>query len=272
MPDGNPPPDPGGILGPVREPEVIAHRGGAGCRPENTATAFTYAHRLGARLETDVRRSADGVAVCLHDDTFARFDGDRTKVADLPLAALRRRCAGIGLPLVTVEELLGDLPGARVVLDVKDPAVVPALARALLRTGATGRAVATGCFDPALHALRRAVGPGLELGLGWWTLAALTAGGPAGLSGSPWIASWPWISRCDWAFLPARLASGRLLARAHRAGLRTAVWTVDEPAAAQRFVALGADAVTTDRPDRLLPVLCPGRTATVRREVDACAS
>lgn len=233
----------------MSDPLVIAHRGGAGVWPENTAVAFESAHRAGCVLETDVRLTADGVAVCFHDTTVERVTGEQRKAAELSLTALRSLCADAGLPLVTVAELLGTLPTARVVLDVKDPTGVDVLAAVITRAGRADRLCATGCFDPALARLRRVVGPDLATGLGWWSVAALATGAPVRNH-----------SRARWAFLPTRLASPRTVARARGLGLRVAVWTVDEPAAAQRFLALGADAVTTDRPDRLLPVLCPGRS------------
>ncbi|MHA3704635.1 glycerophosphodiester phosphodiesterase [Jatrophihabitans sp. YIM 134969] len=232
----------------MSDPQVIAHRGGAGVWPENTVLAFESAHRAGCVLETDVRHTSDGVAVCFHDATVERYTGEDVRVSDLDLRALRARCAGAGLPLVTVEELLGGLPTAQVVLDVKDPGGIDVLAGVIRRTGATGRVCATGCFDAGLTRLRRAVGPELATGLGWWAVAALATGARFRNQGG-----------AQWAFLHARLATPRTVARARAHGLRVAVWTVDEPAAAQRFLALGADAVTTDRPDRLLPVLRPGR-------------
>ncbi len=234
----------------MSDPLVIAHRGGAGVWPENTAVAFEAAHAAGCILETDVRLTADGVAVCFHDATVERFTGEPRRISELTLAALRARCARAGLPLVTVAELLGDLARAEVVLDIKDPAVVDVLAADVRRTRSAGRVCATGCFDPALLRLRRAVGPAIATGLGWWSVAALATGAPWRRHGA------------TWAFLPMRLATPRTVVRARARGLRVAVWTVDEPAAAQRFLALGADAITTDRPDRLLPVLRPGRATT----------
>ena len=47
---------------------VVAHRGGAGLRPENTLAAFACSVSLGVLwLESDVRASADGVAVLHHE-------------------------------------------------------------------------------------------------------------------------------------------------------------------------------------------------------------
>src|SRR5262245_13152385 len=54
-------------------PRVIAHRGGRGLWPENTLYAFRRAAALGADvLEMDVRQTADGELVVLHDETVDR--------------------------------------------------------------------------------------------------------------------------------------------------------------------------------------------------------
>ena len=56
---------------------LIAHRGYAVHAPQNSAEAFEAAGKLGFwAIETDVRRTADGVLVCCHDATVdSMFDG-----------------------------------------------------------------------------------------------------------------------------------------------------------------------------------------------------
>src|SRR5881296_638063 len=64
---------------------VIAHRGASGSAPENTLATFELAVRQGAdAFELDVRLTADGVPVVLHDPTLERTTDHRG-----PLAALR---------------------------------------------------------------------------------------------------------------------------------------------------------------------------------------
>jgi glycerophosphoryl diester phosphodiesterase len=54
-------------------PRIIAHRGGGLLAPENTLAAIRMARNLGyGGVEFDVKLSADGVAVLMHDDTFER--------------------------------------------------------------------------------------------------------------------------------------------------------------------------------------------------------
>ena len=51
------------------------------------------------------------------------------------------------------------------------------------------------------------------------------------------------------------LCSRAAIAAAHRLGAPVLVWTVDDPAAAARFVAFGADGIVADEPKKLLATL-----------------
>lgn len=56
-------------------PLVFAHRGGAKLGPENTMPAFARGLEAGADgVECDVRQSADGVPVVIHDATLDLYD------------------------------------------------------------------------------------------------------------------------------------------------------------------------------------------------------
>lgn len=66
-----------------------AHRGAIDEAPENTMPAFRHAWRYpGAIPETDVRVTADGVLVCVHDATLARTTDAPPAVASRPLAEM----------------------------------------------------------------------------------------------------------------------------------------------------------------------------------------
>ncbi len=60
-----------------------AHRGASEYYPENTATAFCEAVRMGANgIETDIQRTKDGVLVLFHDDTLERVTGEKGRICD----------------------------------------------------------------------------------------------------------------------------------------------------------------------------------------------
>ncbi len=82
-------------------PYIHAHRGGTfetiqgkqvPKRPEETLATFRHAARKGFVLELDVKLTADGVPVTIHDATLDRTTDCEGEVAALTYAQLRRRC------------------------------------------------------------------------------------------------------------------------------------------------------------------------------------
>ncbi len=94
---------------------MAAHRGGAAGHPENTLAAFARASRLGVhQVELDVRQSADGAIVVMHDATVDRTTDGSGRVGDLTLAQIRELDASGGgrgpEPVPTLQEVLQILP------------------------------------------------------------------------------------------------------------------------------------------------------------------
>ena len=70
-------------------PQVVAHRGASAEAPEHTLAAYEAALAAGAgALECDVRLTADGHLVCVHDRRVDRTSNGRGKVSTLELARL----------------------------------------------------------------------------------------------------------------------------------------------------------------------------------------
>ena len=62
---------------------VYAHRGASEYAPENTMSSFLLGVRMGANgIETDVRRTKDGVLVLFHDGDFQRVIGCEGRIGD----------------------------------------------------------------------------------------------------------------------------------------------------------------------------------------------
>jgi glycerophosphoryl diester phosphodiesterase len=74
-------------------------------------------------------------------------------------------------------------------------------------------------------------------------------GGAVGCAAAAHDIEAAWLSPAD------SMTSADLVAAAQREGLRTAVWTVNDPARMADLVELKADAIVTDRPDLLRQVL-----------------
>ena len=70
-------------------PQVVAHRGASHDPPEHTLGAYVRAIEAGAdALECDVRMTADGHLVCVHDRRVDRTSNGRGRVSALELAQL----------------------------------------------------------------------------------------------------------------------------------------------------------------------------------------
>src|SRR6476659_11052597 len=74
---------------PTDRPQVVAHRGSSDQNPEHTLKAYLAALDEGAEaLECDVRLTADGHLVCVHDRDLRRTARTRALVSTMELADL----------------------------------------------------------------------------------------------------------------------------------------------------------------------------------------
>ncbi len=93
---------------------ICAHRGAMDTHPENTIAAFKEAIRLGVQMiEFDVRMTADGYLVILHDETVDRTTDGQGNIESLTLEQVRTLDAGLwksiefkGEKIPTLEETL----------------------------------------------------------------------------------------------------------------------------------------------------------------------
>ena len=112
----------------------MAHRGMAAGYPENTLAAFRHSVSLGFPvIEVDLRATADGHIVIMHDDTVDRTTSGSGEVGRMTLAEVRSLDAGshagprfAGEPVPTYPEALEALrgSGAKLILDIKPGATL----------------------------------------------------------------------------------------------------------------------------------------------------
>ncbi|HXN59750.1 MAG TPA: glycerophosphodiester phosphodiesterase [Acidimicrobiales bacterium] len=229
---------------------VFGHRGCTEGFVENTVDAFAEARRLGADgVELDVRLTADG-ALAIHHDASIPGVG---VIAELAVGDLPAQ-----VPLLA--DVLAVCDGMVVNVEIKnapqDPGWDPTEAVASLVASSIGAAgwterVIVSSFQPAtLRAVQVADGR-LALGALWgWGVEV----GPAleEAAGAGFRAVHPFVTSVD-----AELVEG-----AHAAGLAVNVWTVNAVEDLRAMVAVGTDAVITDRVGDALAVVAevePGR-------------
>jgi len=237
-------------------PRWIAHRGAGTLAPENTLAAFRLGASYGYRcFECDVKLSADGVPFLMHDATLERTTSGSGTGGELAWSALSQLDAGAwhsrgfaGEPLPTLAGLARWIRANGFTLDLEikptpgsEEATGQAVALAVreLWAGAEVPPLLTSFRPDALRAARDAA-PELPRGL---LLDQLWSG-------------WAGVAQaldCVAVVTNHRLMDEALIAQVHGQGRRAMVYTVNEPADAQRLLALGIDGIVTDAVDRFAP-------------------
>src|SRR4051812_27011051 len=151
-------------------PRAYAHRGWhidelAGL--ENTLAGFHRAVKEGfGYLELDVHATADGAVVVHHDATLDRTTDGHGLIGELPaaevaaaqvLGAEKDGLPRAAEPIPLLADVLAELPGTRMTIEIKSAAVVAPLLELIGRTDSWDR-VCLGSYDQRW--LRRAAGVG----------------------------------------------------------------------------------------------------------------
>ena len=241
------------MLYPIGAPIVLAHRGGAGECPENTAEAFLTMVERGFRyLETDARATLDGVAVLSHDATLDRTAGVGGKVRGYTWRELARVRGREGRPAaMRVDEAFERHPDAVFNIDAKSDDVAAPLARAIREAGAQSRVCVASFSERRLRRLRGEL-PGAASSLGIGAIARIVAASRTRtgavrrrlLKGLPEAQ----VAQVPLSFRGVPVLTKRFVASAHEAGIAVHAWTIDDVDVAARLLDMGVDGIITDVP------------------------
>jgi glycerophosphoryl diester phosphodiesterase len=240
---------------------IIAHRGASGAAPENTLAAFELAVRQGAdAFELDVRLSADGVPVVLHDPTLDRTTNRGGPLAALRVADLKHIDAGARFTLdrgktfpfratdvriSTLADILRRFPEIPVLLEIKEVAAQEAVRQVLLEEKAVERCVLASENHAALQLFRgppfATAASAAEIGVLY--RAVLVRRVPASV---------PY--RC--LSVPVRhrglpVPTRGFVAAARGLGCPVHVWTVNDAAVAVTLWGRGVAGIVTNLPDAI---------------------
>ncbi len=242
---------------------IVAHRGASFDAPENTMAAHRLAWRQGAdAVETDIYLTKDRGVIVLHDATVKRTTGKSAAIADLTVSEARKLDAGswkapqfAGEKLPLLAEQLAEIPaGKRMFVEIKiGPEIVPELKNVLTAARADERNVTVISFNyESLKAVRQQL-PKLPTQY----LVGFKAPDPKA-EPNPKAKKQPTLDEVIAQAKAAKLTGLDLqhtwpltkddVAKIRAAGLELHVWTVDDVAVAQRWIALGVDSITTNRP------------------------
>lgn len=255
-------------------PQVVAHRGSSEAHAEHTLGAYVRALDEGAdALECDVRLTADGHLVCVHDRRVDRTTNARGLVSTMTLEQLDELDAGewknpwAGLDdeaeepdrdhnkVLTLRRLLEVVRDydrrVEVAVETKHPTRYGGLVERRLASllgefdwTKAGSPVRMMSFSSVALTRMERLAPQIDLVLlmehavTWQVFrASLRPGWIAG-PGVEVLAERPKLSR-----------------RLHRSGHRIHVWVVNSPEQLELCLQVGAEAVITDRPGPILSLL-----------------
>ncbi|WP_038166977.1 glycerophosphodiester phosphodiesterase [Verrucomicrobium sp. BvORR106] len=240
------------------KPLIIAHRGASAEAPENTLAAFRLAWEQGAdAVEMDLRMTRDNQVAVIHDADLRRVAGNAHKVAALDAVDLVQIQTGLGrgsakhttVPLLA--QVLREVPkGRRVFLELKAGAgLVEGVRQVLEASWLDPEQVVIIGFDHALVQQAREAMPVVETA--WvvdypsiWNLTHLIKLAVSHRIGGLDL-------RVDWPLTEPDVA------RAHEAGLKLYIWTVDDLVRARELAAMRVNGLTTNIPERLRRAVFP---------------
>ena len=207
---------------------VIAHRGASSEAPENSMEAFEKAIALGADgIELDVRSTADGVPIVMHDHSLKRTTGLKLLVSKATAAQVGKARLSNGEGIPTIENILDEFATRTAIyLELKDRKSGPEVNRIVGEH--PGAKVTVSSFDPfALD------------GVGQIPKALLwdKRGSPMGAA-----------MRHGCAAIHPRLrrATARMVCDAHEWEMDVIVWDVRNPREVARAAKIGADGLIAD--------------------------
>jgi len=245
------------MLTSLSQPVIFAHRGASAHAPENTLAAFELALAQNAdAIELDVKLSADGSPVVIHDPTVDRTTGSRGHVKDLSLQQLQALDAGglfsekfRGEKIPSLEEVF-DAVGKRTFINVEltnygtpRDSLVETVCMLVKRFGLQEH-VLFSSFFPANLAKARAHLPEVPGGL-------LAFDGVLGA----WARSFGFNFGKYQALHPyLKDVTSQQVQRVHRLNRRIHVWTVNAAEDMRRLFHWGVDGIFTDDPQLAVQV------------------
>jgi len=229
---------------------IVAHRGAAGKAPENTLAAVRQAIEDETDwVEIDVQETADGRVVVVHDSDFMKLSGVPLKIWEGSFEQVREIDVGswFGAEFAdervpTLREVLEAARGrAGVVIELKyyghDQELEQRVVDIVEDTNMVSEVAVMSLKYEGIQKMRK-LRPDWSLGL----LSATAVGDLAGLD-------------ADFLAVSTGMAKPGFIRRAHAAGKRLFVWTVNDPVAISRMISLGVDGVITDEPEMAREVL-----------------
>ncbi len=220
---------------------IIGHRGARGLKTENTLESVAEAFKFGADgVETDIRVTADGVPILIHDELLRDKLGNGWRVDQHSLEFLRQQVD----TMATIDELIEVIPnGKQIRIEIKPGENAKPIIEYLKKipnNKITNTIVVS--FDFSILKKIRAEIPGLSLGVNekWSSLRAVSRAKRLGVDVIQMNQRWLWRG---------------VLSGFKKQGFKITPYTVNSRRQAQAWANL-VDGIITDYPDRFADFIC----------------
>lgn len=232
-----------GFQGNRRSVMITAHRGASHGAPENTRVAIALAIAEGADyVEIDVRRTADGVPVLMHDKTLFRTTGIANDIDKVTYAELSAYDAGgryadyfYGEAVPSLREILEDY-GGKIKFNIElkdgeDEGLADAVVALIEAYGLEKQCVVTSGSYVQLERVKQGNG---NIKTGY--ILSLVFGEIFGYDAA------------DFFSVRFGYVTEHMIEEAHKKGKEVHAWTVNKANELKRMKEMGVDNIITDRP------------------------
>jgi len=245
-----------GTSGCTKSVEIIAHRGASYLAPENTMASVMLGWEKEADVEVDVHLTKDNRIVVIHDDSTKRITGTNLKVKETTSRELRKLDYGsfkgekfAGEPMPFLADVLKTIPTERkLYVEIKcGKEILPFLSRLIIESGRMSQIVIIG-FDIEVVTSSKQL---IDVPTYW------LKGTDKVKKTNEWIPHDPNLVQIakdrglDGLDVHYAGLTKEFVDAVKASGQKLYVWTVDDPAEANRLIKLGVSGITTNRPEWL---------------------
>ena len=216
----------------------IGHRGARAYEPENTLSSFRRALELGVdAVELDVRKTRDNELVVIHNADVNKTTDGSGAVNELTLEEIQRFITEKGEHVPTLEEVLDAVAKrVKVLVELKETGTEEQVISLIRKKRLTENVIIISFHEDALRKVRE-LSDEVETGLIYVRhknpiQAALDL-------------------KAEYLLPLYRFTHSADVKKAHEAGLKVIVWTINNKEEVDEYKKKGVDGIASDRPDIL---------------------
>jgi len=216
----------------------IGHRGARAYEPENTLSSFRRALELGVdAVELDVRKTRDNELVVIHNADVNKTTDGSGAVNELTLEEIQRFVTEKGEHVPTLEDVLDAVAKrVKVLVELKETGTEEQVISLIRKKRLTENVIIISFYEDALRKVRE-LSDEVETGLIYVRhknpiQAALDL-------------------KAEYLLPLYRFTHSADVKKAHEAGLKVIVWTINNKEEVDEYKKKGVDGIASDKPDIL---------------------